>query len=220
MAKRESMSKKAVLGTQRERDLACLRTFVLYHGVLCYLFLRNAWWALLAVFVAEAIHTVLLGMVWPGTPRMFWVDVAVSVAMCFGAVFLFVTTEWVFNGSVFIGDNATRIILLAFLFAVLIIARSLLLVYGRHAAAIITFVSILVSTGLVAGVLTNQGFYADGHSLTIAFVYAAAALVTVTLPALGLGLFSYLIGAVVLTVILAVLGDKHSERPFSYYLTH
>ena len=211
---------EGVLGTQHQRDLACLRTFILYHGVLCYLFLRNAWWALLAVFLAELLHSVLVGMVWRGSPRDYWIDVGVSVAMCFGAVFLFVTTEWVFNGSVFVGNNVERVILLAFLFAIVIVARSLLLIYGRHAAAIIAFVAIIVSTGLVAGVLTNQGFYADSHTLAVAFTYAAAALVTVTLPALGLGLYAYAVGAVVLTVVLAVCGDMHSMRPYSYYLTH
>jgi hypothetical protein len=208
------------LGTVRERDLACLRTFVLYHGVLCYLFLRNAWWALLAVFVAEAIHSLLLWRLWPGARAKYWIDVAVSVVLVFAAVFLFVTTEWVFNGSVFVGDNVLRILLLSFLFAVLIIVRALLLIYGRNAAAIVTFIGILISAGLVAGVLTNQGFYADAHTLTIAFTYSAAALVTVTLPALGLGLYAYLIGAAVLTVILAIFNDNHSARPYSYYLTH
>ena len=211
---------RALLGTQRTRDLACLRTFVLYHGILCYLFLRNAWWALLAVFLAEVVHDALLYRLWPGARAGYWLDVGISVVMVVAAVFLFVTTEWVFNGSVFVGDNVLRVVLLAFLFAILVVVRALLLVYGRDVAAIVAFVGIVACAGLVAGVLTNQGFYADAHTLTIAFVYAAAALVTVTLPALGLGLFAYLIGAVVLTVVLAVSGNNHSARPYSYYLTH
>lgn len=209
-----------ILGTQVDRDRACLRTFVLFHGVLCYLFLQNAWWALFAVLLAEALHSLCVWMVWRGPQWLLWVDVGVSVVASFAAVFIFVTTEWVFNGTVFIGDNAERILLLSFLFAVLIIGRSLLLFLRRDAAAITAFVMILLSAGFVAGLLTNQGFYADGHSLTISFVYCAVVLVTVTLPALGLGLFSYLIGAAVASVVLAVSHDNHSPRPYNYYVSH
>jgi len=209
-----------LLGTQVDRDRACLRTFVLFHGVLCYLFLRNAWWALLLVILVEALHSLFLWMIWRDRRWMLWVDAAISVVASFAAVFVFVTAEWVFNGTVFIGNNQTRILLLVFTFIVLVIGRSLLLFMRRDASAITAFVMILVVVAFMIGLLTNQAFYADAHSVTIAAVYCVVVLVTVTLPALGLGLFSYLIGAAVAIVVLSVSHDKHSPRPYSYYVSH
>jgi len=204
--------------SREECDRACLRTFVLYFGVLCYLFLQSAWWALLAVLLAEAFHSLWVSTAVRGAA--LWVDIAISVVASFAAVFVFVATAYVFNASVVIGYNDERILLFAFFFAILIAARTLMLMLPRVPAAIVAGVAVILAAGFVAATLTNQGFYAEGHTVAIAFTYCAVVLVTVTLPALGIGLFSYLIGAVVAIVVLAASHSLHSPRPFSYYVNH
>lgn len=227
---------------QRGRDWACLRTFVLYHAILAYLFTGNVWWTLFATLLAELLHSLFFYHVYvdyiqklhaeksevgrldvaklvrEGLHRStaFWVDFVVSVVMVFVATFAFVLVEYVFNAVVMIGELRRGIFLLFFF--LLVVIRTILLFFARRLLGVVIVVALFISLISIAVGVGNQAFYVDPHTLSIAIIYSSSALVLATLFALRLGYYSYITYGVPVIVILAIFWDNRSPRPFAYYL--
>ena len=210
-----------VLHYKRE---ALLRSFAIYNAVIAYLFMGNAWKALGVTLGMEGSYTLsyviylLITKVEMETiTKAAFLESFLSIVFSFAYVFIYVTFEYVFDAATFIGHHRYSI-MAGILIGVYIIRIFILAIYNIRGVVAIALCFFLPALMMFVIMLTNEGFWADAHTLTVCWMYLLMAIGLATLPCLFAGYFAYLIHGTALLLTLIFFWNKHSERDFSNYI--
>jgi len=212
-----------------QREIIALRTWLFYNAAVTYVFTDlNTWITLGVTFGLELLFSLFVyiyiyNLNYFTRPKFFWIDFTVALIFAVIAPFELATFEYVFDGVAFIGDSKTWA-LVGLLIAINAL-RTLLLFVSKQSVLISILVIALIPIFITFLVLiTNQSFYADGHSISVILNFVWITLLTCTIMTFILNAckassyFAYLIHFIILFIILSVFWKHHSDRSFTYYL--